>query len=208
MKKPISQGDTSWTTVKRQVFLSLLLQHSNPHLPEWMLLSEYKAEGQDTHAHVRRHLNAMKLISNEVHESREHQQHLPNAAPDQCPPAFERMPEASHPFRDFYTFFINSTSVEPGDGYLLPVPSHRAEHYTNTLHSFFPSHSFPFQSPKATTGSLIPPPRNRPPHFLPHKILSNVNPTEEIQLQSWMMQKSCLCVFDTLRAWYGYTRFL
>lgn len=147
----------------------------------------------------------MKAILNEVHESREHlqsreHQHLSNALSDQCPPAFKRMPEASHPFRDFYTFFINITSVEPGDGYLLPVPTHRTEHYTNTLHSFFPSHSFPFQSPKATTGSLLPPPRSRTSHFLPHKILSNLNPTEDIQLQSCMVLKSCLCVFDTHRA--------
>lgn len=142
----------------------------------------------------------MKPILNEVHESREHHQHLSNAGSDQCTPAFERVPEASHPFRDFYTFFTNITSAELEDGYLLPVPTHRAEHHTNTLHSFLPSHSLPFRSPKATTGSLLHPPGSRPPHFLLHKILSNLNPTEDIQLQSSMMLKSCLCVFDTCRA--------
>lgn len=121
----------------RQVFLTLLLQHSNPHLPEWMLLSQCKAEGQDTPARLRRHLNTVKLILNKLHESREHHQHLSNACPHQCTPAFERMPEASHPFRDFYIFFINITWVKLGDGYLLPVPTHRAEHYTNTLPCFF-----------------------------------------------------------------------
>lgn len=68
--------------------------------------------------------------------------------------------------------------------------------------------SFPFQSPQATTSSLLPPPGSRPPHFLSHKILSNLNPTEDIQLQSCMMLKSCLYVFDTCRVRYGYTRIL
>lgn len=62
----------------------------------------------------KRHLNSMKPTLNEVHESWEHHQHLSNAGPDQCTPAFERMPEASHTFRDFYILFINVTSVKPG----------------------------------------------------------------------------------------------
>lgn len=90
-----------------------------------------------TPARLRRHLNTVKFILNKLHESREHHQHLSNACPHQCTPAFERMPEASHPFRDFYIFFINITWVKLGDGYLLPVPTHRAEHYTNTLPCFF-----------------------------------------------------------------------
>lgn len=147
-----------------------------------------------------RHLNSMKPTLNEVHESWEHHQHLSNAGSDQCTPAFE----ASHTFRDFYILFINVTSVKPGWIFVASsYPQGRALH----------KHPAQFLSlavflPQATTSSLLPPPGSRPPHFLSHKILSNLNPTEDIQLQSCMMLKSCLYVFDTCRVRYGYTRIL
>lgn len=99
-----------------QVLFTLLPQRSNPHSPARdAVVSGCSRRVTKTYTSKEAFIslvNTMQSILNKVHEIWEHNQHLLKAGPDQCTPAFERMPEASQPFRDFCTFFINITSVK------------------------------------------------------------------------------------------------
>lgn len=109
--EPRRKGSTAKIS---QVFFSLLPQHSNPHSParDAVVSGRSRTKTYTSKEAFMSLVNTMQSILNKVHEIWEHNQHLLKAGPDQCTPAFERMPEASHPFRDFCTFFINITSVK------------------------------------------------------------------------------------------------
>ena len=109
---------TGSTAKIRQVFITLALQGSNSHLPEReAVVSAHSRRATKTQTSKEVFIplvNAMQSILNKVHEVWGRNQHLWKAGPNQCTPAFERMPEASHTLRDFCTFFINITSVKLG----------------------------------------------------------------------------------------------
>lgn len=167
-------------------------KHSNSHLPEGDATNTYTSKEAFLALG-----NTTQSIANKVHEIWEHNQHLWKAGPDQCTPAFEGMPEAPHPFRDFCTFFINITSVKLGWTSAGQSPA-QTPHTASCFHAVFLSRPLPLGS--------------RSPVLLSkHKLLPNLNPTEEIWLQrqqshpSCMMLTRCLCSFDTCSACCGYT---
>lgn len=109
-------------------------------------------------------VHTTQSIANKVHKIWEHNQHLGKASPDQCTPAFEGMPEAPNPFRDFCTFFINITSMKLGW-------TSAGQSSAQTLHTASCFHAVFLSSP-------LPSGSGSPVLLSTHKLLPNLHPTD------------------------------
>lgn len=109
-------------------------------------------------------VHTIQSIANKVYKIWEHNQHPWKAGPDQCTPAFEGMPEAPHPFRDFCTFFINITSMKLGW-------TSAGQSTAQTLHTASCFHEAFLSSP-LPLGSIS------PVLLSTHKLLPNLHPND------------------------------